>query len=109
MATTRLGAELLKLCESKVNKFEEIKGLLESLSVDQRREVVGYMDKMVSALAAISVAVKACHTYVQYLFGLPIAPYIVIVSCVWDTITVDEVNVFITEGRESVAWGCCEE
>ena len=44
MHTDRLGKQLLALCTSKEDKLAEVKGLLESLTVDQRREVVSYKD-----------------------------------------------------------------
>ena len=36
------GKELFDLCKAEENKFVEIKGLLESLTTEQRREVVRY-------------------------------------------------------------------
>ena len=46
MNTAELGKQLLALCKSAKSKSAKIKGLLESLSEEQRREVVKYRDQV---------------------------------------------------------------
>ena len=40
------GRKLYDLCESKENKFDEIRHLLDDLSEDERRDVVNYKDEV---------------------------------------------------------------
>ena len=46
MDTFKLVKELLALCRSGESKFAEIKALLESLTEDERREVLRYRDNV---------------------------------------------------------------
>ena len=48
MDIDELGEKLLGLCDSNKNNYAEIKELLESLTEDQRREVVRYDEHWVS-------------------------------------------------------------
>ena len=48
MDIDELGEKLLGLCDSNKNNYAEIKELLESLSEEQRREVVRYDERWVS-------------------------------------------------------------
>lgn len=46
MDPASFGIELILLCGSEGNKFAEVKGLLETLNEDQRRDVVRYEDEV---------------------------------------------------------------
>ena len=54
MDTSRLGEELLVLSKSEESKFAEIKALLESLTEDQRREVLRCNNEEVSLQKCIN-------------------------------------------------------
>ena len=53
MHTDRLGKQLLALCTSREDKLSEVKGLLETLTVDQRREVVRYKDEVSASCGTV--------------------------------------------------------